>query len=251
MTSTLGFSLFSSGRQYTVKCILLSAVFNDPAKSMSQNMVQFNDYYGCPDHLIKGRSIVTSKKDHKPIYLFNYENPCRHEKLRDHKTLVSITKQVEKSTVETGKIVPQYGLKGCSWPMVFPKFNIVQGVVIDYMHLVLIGVVKMLMKLGFDQSNRKADWFTGRYVQEIDHRVAAVQTPNVISRIPCSIANDLKHWEIFKYCSFLLFYSAIVFWDLLTPSKLDFPSRLGKSVKTSCFILCQCTNFICRIFSNI
>ena len=157
MTYVLGFSLFSSGRQYTVKRILLSAIFDAWAKSMFQNIVQFNGYYGCPDCLIERRSIVTSKKGHKLIYPFNYENTCGHEKLRDHKSFVSIAKQAEESKTETRKIVPQYGLKGCSWPMVFTKFDIVQGVAIDYMHLVLIGVVKMLMKLWFDQSHRKAN----------------------------------------------------------------------------------------------
>ena len=176
---------------------------------MFQNMVQFNGYYGCPDYLIEGRSIVTSKKGHKLIYPFNYENTCGHEKLRDHKSFVSIAKQVEKSTTETGKIVPQYGLKGCSWPMVFPKFDIVRGAAIDYMHLVLIGVLRMLMKLWFDQSHRKADWFMGGYVQEIDQRMAAVEPPIVISRIPRSIANDLKHWKASEYRSFLLVYGVI------------------------------------------
>ena len=90
---------------------MLSAVFDAPAKSMFQNMVQFNGYYVCPDFLIEGRSIVTSKKYHKLIYPFNYENTCGHEKLRDRKLFVSIAKQVEKSKRETGKIVPQYGLK--------------------------------------------------------------------------------------------------------------------------------------------
>ena len=40
------------------------------------------------------------------------------------------------------------------------------------------------LKLWFDQSNRKADWFIGGYVQEIDLRVAAaVEPPNMISCI--------------------------------------------------------------------
>ena len=102
--------------------------------------------------------------------------------------------------------------------MFFPKFDIVQDVAIDYMHLVLIGVVKMLMKLWFDQSPRKADWFMGEYEKEIDQRVAAVEPPNVMSRILRSIAHDLKHWKASEYCSFLLFYGAIALWEFL-PSK--------------------------------
>ena len=93
-----------------------------------------------------------------------------------------------------------------------------QDVAIDYMHLVLIGVVKMLMKLWFDQSPRKADWFMGEYEKEIDQRVAAVEPPNVMSRILSSITHDLKHWKASEYRSFLLFYGAIVLWEFL-PSK--------------------------------
>ena len=38
-------------------------------------------------------------------------------------------------------------------------FDIVQGNSIDYMHSVLLGVVRKIMKLWFDSSNHSKEWY--------------------------------------------------------------------------------------------
>ena len=46
----------------------------------------------------------------------------------------------------------KYGIKGLAWSMMIPRFDIINGVGLDYLHNTLLGVVKMLSKLWFNKA---------------------------------------------------------------------------------------------------
>jgi len=56
------------------------------------------------------------------------------------------------------------GYKGVPILAIHPPFNIVNGVVTDYLHCVLLGVTKSLIELWFGQPNRGKDFYIGNKV---------------------------------------------------------------------------------------
>ena len=54
-----------------------------------------------------------------------------------------------------------YGIKGKSVLQIQPSFDAVKGVPVDYMHGVLLGLVRKLLSLWFDRQsgNSKNEWF--------------------------------------------------------------------------------------------
>ena len=61
-----------------VKCYLLSGIFDAPAKSIFQNMIQFNGKYGCPYCLEPGETYKSSARGHVHIYPFNVTSNSGH-----------------------------------------------------------------------------------------------------------------------------------------------------------------------------
>lgn len=52
-----------------------------------------------------------------------------------------------------------YGVKGKSILLKLPEFNIINNNPIDYMHCVLLGVVRTFISLWFDSKNHKEQWY--------------------------------------------------------------------------------------------
>ena len=51
-----------------------------------------------------------------------------------------------------------YGVKGYSVLHLLKTFDIIEGNPIDYMHCVLLGVVKKLFKLWFNSTYHRCEW---------------------------------------------------------------------------------------------
>ena len=86
------------------------------------------------------------------------------------------------------------GMKGYTILQGAPKFDIVRGVTIDYMHAVLLGVMKKLLELWTSNEMRTVDWYIGTQVEEMDKRLHALSPPDRIHRFPCAI-KDLAQWK--------------------------------------------------------
>ena len=67
-----------------MKVNLLSGVFDAPAKSQFQNLVQFNGEYGCPYCLEPGKTVKVGAKGHTHAFPFNFESKTGHATLRTH-----------------------------------------------------------------------------------------------------------------------------------------------------------------------
>lgn len=205
----------NEGEEVTVRGILLSATMDAPAKCLMQNFVQFNGFNGCPYCMQRGTSVKTSAKGHTHAYPFNRENPCKgYETGRTHETTLKHAYDAHKSKLE-GKYAPVFGVKGYSWFMFIPGFDIIKGVAVDYMHCVLLGVTKMLMMLWFDKTHASEDWSISKRVEEVDRRLLHINPPNCISRAPRSIETDFAHWKASEFRSFLFFYGIPCLWNIL------------------------------------
>lgn len=82
---------------------------------------------------------------------------------------------------------------------------------IDYMHSILYGVVKNLFTYWFEMN---CQFSLKAYKQRIDQRLLGIRTPAFINSAPRSI-NDFKNWRAHEYLHFILFYSQVVFKDIM------------------------------------
>lgn len=190
----------------TVKAKIISATLDAPAKSALQNFSLFSGFDGCPCCLERGETCWISDKGHKTIYPFNLSMPEGHAQLRTHSDTIKHAKTAQMSVISTGKEHPVFGVKGLTWMMYFPGFDIIKGMRIDYMHAVLIGVQKMLLKLWFDKGNKAMPWYIGNHLALLDQKLRDIKVPNVITRLPRSL-NDVGHWKASELRNFLLYYS--------------------------------------------
>ena len=94
----------------------------------------------------KGQTCWTSEKGHKTVYPYNLNYACGHSKLRTHDETVKHANIAHQKTIKYGKQRSEYGVKGLNWLYAFKGFDIIKSVGIDYMHSILLGVVKKLLQ---------------------------------------------------------------------------------------------------------
>jgi len=85
-----------------------------------------------------------------------------------------------------------YGIKGLSALNILPSFDVINGVVIDYMHCVLEGVVNKLLHLWF--STVGMPYYIKCHTDKVNARLAAIKPPNTITRTPRGVDQASK-WK--------------------------------------------------------
>lgn len=98
--------------------------------------------------------------------------------------------------------------------MFLKHFNVINGFVIDYMHGVCAGVMKLLMVLWFDKTHKDATFSIFYSVSLVSKRLKSV-CPNLhITRPPRSL-DEIKHWKTSEFRNFLFLWSLPVLFDIL------------------------------------
>lgn len=108
------------------------------------------------------------------------------------------------------------GVKGASWLMILPGFDLVQGMAIDYMHGILLGVQRLLLRLWFSHILKGQVFSVHNKADDVNKRLQAITPTLDITRMPTEV-KDLKHWKAKEYRDFLLFYGPAVLSDTLQP----------------------------------
>ncbi|XP_028517453.1 uncharacterized protein LOC110247556 isoform X1 [Exaiptasia diaphana] len=195
-----------------MKFMLLSSTFDLPAKCMVQEFSQFNAFYGCSVCKKPGCTCPTSEKGHThayPMTVQEYDLPSGHPPLR---TIESTTRYARKA-VRQNK--PVKGVKGFSILHDLKGFNIIRGVAVDYMHCVLLGVVKMLLHLWFDTSQKGKPYFCGKNIDQAEERLLSIKPTSNITRTPRSIGEHRKYWKASELRAWLIYYSGPVMINIL------------------------------------
>ena len=94
-----------------------------------------------------------------------------------------------------------YGVKGPSWISYFPHFDCVQGIAIDYMHGVLLGVQKLLLTLWFSPKHKNRDFSISSKSDRLNYCLENIRPTLDITRLPRPIT-DMKYWKASEYRSF-------------------------------------------------
>ena len=89
----------------------------------------------------------------------------------------------------------EFGFKGPSWLCCIPEYNFITDMSIDYMHCILLGVTRLLLRLWVSSNNHQELWYIGNQINIMDDRLCDIKPPNKIQRTPQSIEFTLKFWK--------------------------------------------------------
>ncbi len=121
--------------------------------------------------------------------------------------------------VETGNTVK--GIKGVSALFGMHWFDVVFGLVPDYMHGVLLGVTKKMLSLFLSPDGRKKPYFVGHKIKELDQRLVNMKPTDQVQRLPRPLEKDLHHLKASELQLWLLFYSIPSLCGILDEKYLD------------------------------
>lgn len=221
-----GFEITPAKKTITVKVMLLSGVFDAPARCAVQNMVQFNGYYGCGTCYIRGQSVNNLKGTRTHAYPFD---GSQEHLLKGHPEVRTSMETMKHAEYAEELKKPHMGVKGHAFLARLPGFDIIRGVTIDYMHNVLLGVMKMLLHSWTNRDYKNMNWFVGDKMLEMNGRLTALSPPNRITRLPRKL-DDLAHWKASEYRSFLLYYAVPVLKGILPDDHLQHFLLLSKGI---------------------
>ena len=180
-----------------LKVALLSVVCDAPARCAVQNFIQYNGWYGCGSCYAKGETFQNNEGNSRSRSHI-YRGP--ETRARTHEETVILARKAEDLQS------PHFGVKGFSVLLKVPQFDIIKGISIDYMHCVLLRVMKCLLYLWLYAKHKGCDYFIGSYKDVISRRLKSLKPHIQISRLPRTLQN-LGHWKASEYRSFLLYYA--------------------------------------------
>jgi hypothetical protein len=178
------------------------------ARCMVQCIHQFNGAYGCSWCLQEGERV---QKGAGQVNVY----PLIRQQQRTHANLLECGRIIVAE--RDGKVTHNKGVKSVSPLFLLHDygFDMVRGFTVDYMHCVLLGVVRQLIDLWTDAKYRDCDWhLSAAQVCIIDNALLSIKPPCDIKRFPRSIKLAGK-WKASELRSFLLFYSMHVLRDIL------------------------------------
>ena len=174
------------------KCLrakLLCCVFDLPARAMALNLTQWNGRHGCTHCLDEGTQV-----SHVRIYLPDDQHVPRTEI------------EIFKCATSACRSSPVLGVKGLS--VLSPYLNIVKDTAIDYMHAVLEGVTRtMLKKFMLNGQYKNHRFYLFKEVKQIDEMLLCIKPPHEFRRTPRSIEKTLSYWKASEFRAWLLYYS--------------------------------------------
>ena len=133
------------GEEVTVHAFLYCVTCDTPARSAVLNMNQHNGEYCCPKCLQQGKNFRTVSGGNVRIFPYIEDNPIGPLRTADN------VKANAQEAIQTGLTVN--GIKGPSFLLFCPAFDPVKNIGIDYMHLVFLGIVRLMIKLWFNVSH--------------------------------------------------------------------------------------------------
>lgn len=173
-----------------VKVHTIVAPVDSVARCALQNIHQFNGKFGCSFCLCPGDRVKVGNGFAR-VYMEKSKTRTKKQHIKDSQKAVKEEKFVR-------------GVKGVSRLMFVPDFDIIHSFPPEYMHSVLLGVVKSFIVTWF--TNCHGLWYIGTRKDIFDEKLTSIRPPCEITRIPRSIS-DIKVWKASELKNFLLYYS--------------------------------------------
>ncbi len=161
------------------------------ARAPVQNINQFNGAHGCNFCTHSGER-VEKGNGFTRVYPLSLPIPS----LRTHEGMIH---DAELASVNN----PVNGVKGPSLLTTLQCFDMAESFVPDYLHSVLLGVVRQITGLWFDNKVPEVNVKNPSVMKEIDRRLKSVRPPSEITRLPRSVRERQK-WKGSEWRTFLL-----------------------------------------------
>lgn len=150
------------------KFVISHAALDLPARSAIQRIIQYNGYNSC--------SFCESPGEKTPKGITHtYSN--EPYQLRTHSSMILAIQhfRTKKTSIN--------GVNGLSPMIGFQHFNLVHSFTIDYMHGILLGLVKNMIELWIDPKNHKEQYYIqSNQKRIIDLRIASIKPCRFIGR---------------------------------------------------------------------
>lgn len=221
-------SFYRSTNIYHCKPVIINCSADLPARSMLSGLKLFNGAYSCILCLHPGLSIT----DHFNSKYIRYVNVHPTPPLRTHQ---SIIKAIEKlSLSRSSKIKSVDGFMTMPPMLLFNEFDLSKSFAVDYMHNVLLGIMKLLLDMWFGSHRlcKQSPYFkpmTLSQRQKLDERILDLKPYERISRKPTSIL-DRAFYKATEYKMLLLFYLPVALEGLLDKKQLEHFKLLSASI---------------------
>lgn len=184
-----GFNLVLPSGVKHCKAILIMAIVDLMAKAPLLGMTYHNGSYGCSSCEEPGEIVKSGKgtaRSYPPIDAYNLRNTSKFE-------------DTARKVVATG--TEELGIRTLSPLLSLDYFDIVNGVVPDYMHGILLGITKKLITLWTKSKYSKSPFYIGNKVNE--ERLREMMPNDYIQRMP----RKFKHsWKASEYQVWLLYF---------------------------------------------
>lgn len=181
------------------------------ARCMVQCIHQYNGAFGCSWCTQKGER-VEKGNGHVNTY------PLVNTELRTHEGIVDCGRRV----IADESLTHVMGVKSVSPLILLHKFgfDMVRSFSVDYMHCVLLGVVRQFIELWTDSKYHESQWYLNAdKIRIVDKKLLAIKPPGDIKRFPRNLKLASK-WKASELRSFLIFYSVYVLTDVLQSTYL-------------------------------
>lgn len=198
--STHGVKIKTPSGEHTIRGKLVMAVCDLPAKAIVLNSKQYNGKYGCSVCLHPGERLPNNARIYPPDQ--EYEE-------RTHSNVLACATLAEK---EKRSVLGVYGISPLA-----SNVDLVNCIPIDYMHNVLEGVTRWLLKVWTDSKNHAEAYYIGRNIRSIDEQLLKQTPPKEFTRAPRSISKHLKYWKASELRNWLLYYSLPLLLGKLPP----------------------------------
>lgn len=190
------------------------------ARCTLQGIHQFNGSFGCSWCIDKGE--VTRKgRGYARVY------SSRRSRLRTHEHMVLWGRQLTSSGAEHVR-----GVKSVSPLLLLHNwgFNIVDGFSVEYMHCVLLGVVRQFINIWVSSSTNAEQYhLNSDNIAKADANLLAIKPCRDISRLPSSLT-VAHRWKANECRAWLLHYSVMVLQELLSEQYVHHRALLVKAV---------------------
>ncbi len=184
------------GGRFTCRAILLSSTCDLSAKALVLNMINHNGFYSCAKCIQHG---TATKNTRGHVRTFPYIAADPTGPLRTMESVKNAAKSAF-DNITTVEVVRSPG----SCLMNFPHYDICRGTSIDYMHCVLLNVVRQLVYLWFDSAHSSEMWSCSSVVAKVDARLESIQPPSLMTRVTRAISKR-KFWKASEYRAWFFF----------------------------------------------
>lgn len=180
---------------------IMAFVCDTPARAFIKCVKAHNAFYGCERCETRGLTIARNKRVYSEM----------DAALRTHEKFKNQTQRAHHHESESSPLLE------------LPNFDVVRGVVLDYMHLLCIGVMRSLFThwFGDGKKNTKSIARVKRSKRKILREIMASMKPSVPREFQRKEFDleDWMHWKATQFRFFLFYCGGIVLEEILSPER--------------------------------